>query len=78
MARSIDLFSSLRSNNHSIAVKLRWGSTSAASKAKLGPAGAITATVRKIATVFYTLVSRQVEFDNSSRQASDAERRVRR
>lgn len=46
-------------------------------KAKLGPAGAITATARKIATVFYTLVSRQVEFDNSLWQASDVERQQR-
>lgn len=43
-------------------------------KAKLGPAGAITATARKIATLFYTLVSRQVEFDDSLWQTSDTER----
>jgi transposase len=46
-------------------------------KAKFGPAGAITATARKIAILFYTLVSRQVEFDNSIWQASDAERQQR-
>jgi hypothetical protein len=34
-------------------------------KAKLGPAGATTATARKIAILFYTLVSRQVEYDPS-------------
>ena len=39
---------------------------------------ALEAAAGRRATVFYTLVSRQVEFDNSSRQASDAERRVRR
>jgi transposase len=46
-------------------------------KAKLGPAGAITATARKIATLFCTLVSRQMEFDNSIWQATDAERHQR-
>jgi transposase len=46
-------------------------------KARFGPAGAITATARKIATIFYTLVSRQVEFDNSLWQASEAERQQR-
>ena len=43
-------------------------------KAKLDPAAAITATARKIATVFYTLVSRQIEFDDSIWQANDTER----
>ena len=46
-------------------------------KAKLGPAGAITATARKIAIIFYTLVRRQVEFDSSLWQASEAERQQR-
>jgi transposase len=46
-------------------------------KAKLGPAGAITATARKIATLFYTLVRQQVQFDNSIWQASDRERQQR-
>ena len=32
-------------------------------KAGLGPTGAITATSRKIATLFYPLVQRQIEFD---------------
>jgi transposase len=41
-------------------------------KAKLGPAGAITATARKIAILFYTLVRRQVEFDNALWHATDA------
>jgi transposase len=34
-------------------------------KAKLGPAAAVCATARKIATVFYTIVGKQVEYDNS-------------
>jgi transposase len=46
-------------------------------KAKLGPAGAITATARKIATLFYTLVTRQVEFDYAPWQATDAKRQQR-
>lgn len=46
-------------------------------KAKLGPAGAITATARKIATLFYTLVSRQLEFDHSIWLASDTQRQQR-
>jgi len=46
-------------------------------KARLGLAGAITATARKIATIFYTLVRRQVEFDDSLWQASEAERQQR-
>lgn len=43
-------------------------------KAKLDSPAAITATARKIATVFYTLVSRQVEFDDSIWQANETER----
>lgn len=46
-------------------------------KARFGQAGAITATARKIATIFYTLVRRQVEFDDSLWQASEAERKQR-
>jgi transposase len=46
-------------------------------KAKLGPAGAITATARKIATLFYTLVTRQVEFDSALWQATDVKRQQR-
>jgi transposase len=46
-------------------------------KAKLGPAGAITATARKIATLFYTLVSRQTEFDESLWPKTDAQRQQR-
>ena len=32
-------------------------------KAKLGPAAATTATAHKIATIFYTMVKQQVEYD---------------
>jgi hypothetical protein len=46
-------------------------------KARFGPAGAITATARKIATIFYTLVRRPVEFASSRWQASAAERQQR-
>jgi transposase len=46
-------------------------------KGKLDPAGAITATARKIATLFYTLVTRQVEFDHTLRHATDTERQQR-
>ena len=46
-------------------------------KAKLGPAGAITATARKIAILFYTLVSRQVEFNATLWQATDTQRQQR-
>ena len=34
-------------------------------KAKLGPAGATTATAHKIAIIFYTMVKKQVEYDAS-------------
>ena len=34
-------------------------------KAKLGPAAATTATAHKIATIFYTQVTKQVEYDES-------------
>jgi transposase len=46
-------------------------------KAKLGPAGAITATARKIATLFYTLITQQVEFNHSLWQLKDDERQQR-
>jgi len=32
-------------------------------KAKLGPAAGITATAHKIAIIFYTLVTKQIEYD---------------
>lgn len=34
-------------------------------EAKLGPAAATTATAHKIAIIFYTMVSKQVEYDAS-------------
>jgi transposase len=46
-------------------------------KAKLGPAGAITATARKIAIIFYTLVTRQIEFDHSVWSTADSQRERR-
>jgi len=46
-------------------------------KAKLGPAGATTATARKIATLFYILVRRQVEYDPSLWAQLDQQREKR-
>lgn len=46
-------------------------------KAKLGPAGAITATARKIATIFYTLVKNQVEYDATLWAERDTQREKR-
>ena len=43
-------------------------------KAKLAPAAATTATAHKIATIFYTLVTNQVEYDESVWAHRDAER----
>ena len=34
-------------------------------KAKLGPAAATTATAHKIAVIFYTMVTKQVEYDDT-------------
>jgi hypothetical protein len=34
-------------------------------KSKLGPAGATTATAHKIAIIFYTMVKKQVEYDET-------------
>ena len=39
------------------------GRLSSPQKAKLGPAAATTATAHRIAVVFYTMVSKQVEYD---------------
>ena len=39
--------------------------TSYGMKAKLGPAAGITATAHKIAIIFYTLVTKQIEYDDS-------------
>jgi len=46
-------------------------------KAKLGPAGATTATAQKIATIFYTMVKNQVEYDASLWAQRDAMREKR-
>jgi transposase len=46
-------------------------------KAKLGPAAATTATAHKIAIIFYTMVSRQVEYDPSIWAQRDAMREKR-
>ena len=46
-------------------------------KAKLGPAGATMATARKIAVIFYTMVTRQVEYDESAWAQQDEQRQKR-
>jgi len=46
-------------------------------KAKLGPAGGITATARKIAIIFYTMVKDQVEYDATLWAQRDAQREKR-
>jgi len=46
-------------------------------KGKLGPAGATTATARKIAIIFYTLVTQQTEFNHSIWEVSEAKRAQR-
>lgn len=46
-------------------------------RARLGPRAAITATAHKIAVIFYTLVDKQVEYDESIWAARDAERQRR-
>lgn len=46
-------------------------------KAKLGPAGATTATAHKIAIIFYTMVKKQVEYDASLWAQRDAMREKR-
>ena len=46
-------------------------------KAKLGPAGATTATAHKIAIIFYTMVKKQVEYDASLWAERDAMREQR-
>ena len=43
-------------------------------KAKLGPAAAITATAHKLAVIFYTMVKKQVEYDDSIWAKRDTER----
>jgi transposase len=44
-------------------------------KAKIGPMGAITATARKIAIIFYTMVKNQVEYDHTRWSEQNIERR---
>jgi transposase len=46
-------------------------------KAKLGPAAATTATAHKIAIIFYNLVKKQVEYDETIWAARNAERQKR-
>ena len=46
-------------------------------KAKLGPAAGITATAHKLAIIFYTVVTKQVEYDDSIWSARDAQRQKR-
>jgi hypothetical protein len=46
-------------------------------KAKLGPAGGITATAHKIAIIFYTLVTKQIEYDETIWAARDEQRQKR-
>ena len=46
-------------------------------KAKIGPAAAITATARKIATIFYTMIRNQVEYDETKWAKLDAQRQAR-
>jgi transposase len=46
-------------------------------KSKLGPAAATTATAHKIAIVFYTLVTKQVEYDETIWAKLDAKRKKR-
>lgn len=46
-------------------------------KAKLGPKAAITATAHKLAVIFYTLVTRQIEYDESIWAVHDEENRKR-
>jgi transposase len=46
-------------------------------KARLGPAAGITATAHKIAVIFYTLVTKQIEYDDSAWAARDSQRKQR-
>jgi transposase len=46
-------------------------------KAKLGPAAGITATAHKIAIIFYTLVTKQIEYDDSIWATRDKNRQKR-
>ncbi|MGA9879825.1 MAG: hypothetical protein WBQ15_13785 [Candidatus Sulfotelmatobacter sp.] len=44
-------------------------------KAKLGPKAATMATAHKIAVIFYTMVEKQVEYDETIWDARDAQRK---
>ena len=46
-------------------------------KAKLGPEAATMATAHKIAVIFYTIVKKQVEYDETIWDARDAQREKR-
>jgi transposase len=46
-------------------------------KAKLGPQAATTATAHKIAVIFYTIVTKQIEYDETIWTTRDAQRRGR-
>ena len=46
-------------------------------KAKLGAPAGITATAHKIAIIFYTLVKKQIEYDESVWTTRDLERQKR-
>lgn len=46
-------------------------------KAKLGPAAALTATARKIAVIVYTMIKNQVEYDESTWARLDTQRQQR-
>ena len=46
-------------------------------KAKMGPAAATTATAHKIAVIFYTIVKKQVEYDETIGASRDAQREQR-
>ena len=46
-------------------------------KAKLGPPAAITATARKIAVIFYTMIKNQVEYDDTKWVQLDTQRQKR-
>ena len=46
-------------------------------KAKLGPKAATTATAHKIAVIFHTIVTKQIEYDESIWAARDAQRQKR-
>jgi hypothetical protein len=46
-------------------------------KTKLGPRGAVLATARKIAIIFYTMVKNQVEYDETMWAKQEAEQQKR-